>query len=145
MASQYPYGYPTGYGPQRNSDAPYSSPPMGQMPLAPYGTPPQTRVDAHGRPIAQYGASSQSYPATRGQSNQYNGSPSHDSPVYTPQSMTRGYSSHSNSTSGSIPSPQSATSGPKEYVQDVQTKTPIAVLIQSQETLDLHSSRLPQR
>ncbi|GAB7326619.1 hypothetical protein MBLNU13_g10593t1 [Cladosporium sp. NU13] len=119
MASQHPqytYGYPTGYGPQRSSDAPYSGPPMGQIqiPVAPYGLPPQTRVDVYGRPIVQQGFNSQSYSATRGQSNQYNGSSSIDSPVYASQEMMRGYSAQSTSTSGSVSSPQSTTAGPKE-------------------------------
>jgi hypothetical protein len=114
MASQYPHGYPTGYGPQRSSDAPYNSPPMGQMPISPYGIPSRTRVDAYGRPIVQQGISSRSYPIAHGQSNQYIASPSLDSPVYSPQEMTRGRSSQSTSTSGSIPSPQSSTGGPKE-------------------------------
>lgn len=117
MASQYPQyprGHPTGYGPQRSSDAPYNSPPMGQLPVSPYGVTSQTRVDAYGRPIAQQGITSQSYPVTRGQSNQYIGNPSLDDPVYTSQGMARGYSSQSTSTSGSVPSPQSSTAGPKE-------------------------------
>jgi hypothetical protein len=117
MASQYPQyprGHPTGYGPRRSSNAQYNSPPMGQMPLAPYGTPAQTRVDAHGRPIAQQGINNQSYPVTRGQSNHYITTPSLNSPVYSPQEMTRDRSSQSTSTSGSVPSPQSTTAGPKE-------------------------------
>ena len=114
MNPQNPYGYPTGYGPQRSSDAPYNSSPMGQMPLAPYSAPYQTRVDASGRPIAQQGVNSQPYPVARGQSNRYNANPSLNSPAYSPQEMTRNYSSQSTSTSGSVPSPQSSTAGPKE-------------------------------
>ena len=76
--------------------------------------PSQTRVDAYGRPIDQTGINSQSYRVTRGQSNQYNGGSSIDSPVYASQEMMRGYSSQSTSTSGSVPSPQSSTAVPKE-------------------------------
>ena len=143
MNPQYPYGYPTGYGPQRSSDAPYNSPPLGQMALAPYGAAPQARVDAYGRPIAQQGVTSQSYPVARGQSNRYNANPSLDSPAYSPQEMTRGYSSQSTSTSGSVPSPQSSTAGPKESVQYFRVKQPVTLLMRSQETLDLSSSWLP--
>lgn len=112
--SQYPHGYPTGYDSQRSSDARYSSPSTGQMRPAPYGTPSQPRVDVYGRPIAQRTINSQPYPVARSQSNQYNGTPSLDSPVYSPQEMTRGHSSRSTSTNGSVQSPQSSTAGPKE-------------------------------
>jgi hypothetical protein len=117
MASQYPqypHGHPTAYGPQRSSNGPYNGPPIVQVSYAPWGTSPQYRVDAHGRPVAQHAISSQSYPINRGQSNQYHGDTSIDSPLHTSPNMTRVNSSQSTGTSGSYPSPQSFTSEPKE-------------------------------
>ena len=117
MASQYPQyplDQPSAYGSQRSIIGPYSSLQTGQVPYAPQGISPQYRVDAYGRSVAQERINSQSYPATRGQSNQYSGNPSINSPMYPSQDMARGYSSQSTGTSGSFPSPQSSTAGPKE-------------------------------
>jgi hypothetical protein len=131
---RYPSGQPSTSGPQYSVRGPYNQPRMYQNPAVPRAIPSQYSVDAYGRPLVQHSASRMApaqagmmqhtadysghpYPLTSGSCDQRPSAysvPGNSNGLS--QSMARGLSFQSTSSSGSFPSPQSPPGAPKQCV-----------------------------